>query len=241
MAAREGRKEIINVDLEEAATKVKLGPQRKRMQSEEEKKMTAYHEAGHAIVAHFLPHVDPVHRISIVARASTGGHTEVHPQIDRSVETKTRLVERISMALGGRAAEDLIFHEFTTGASSDLEVASGIARTMVSELGMSDLGPTVFQPRSQFGVWPMPGDQPAVSPELSAKIDREITKVIDQAYKRAKEILVKHRAQLDLVAITLLEKETLERDDFEKLVGKPVTESDYKLIKGSSKKASKAA
>lgn len=240
LAARAGRKEILNVDLEEAATKVKLGPQRKRMQSAEEKKLTAYHEGGHAIAAHFLPYVDPVHRISIVARASSGGHTEVHPQIDRNLETKTRLMERISMALGGRAAEDLVFGEFTTGASSDLEVASGIARTMVAEFGMSDLGPTVFGARPQFGVWPT-GEQPQVSPELAAKIDHEVTKIIDSCYKIAKNILIKHRKELDIVAEALLDKETLERDEFEKLVGAPVMVSDYKEIKVKKAKPSKSA
>ncbi|OGD92658.1 cell division protein FtsH, partial [Candidatus Curtissbacteria bacterium RIFCSPHIGHO2_12_FULL_41_13] len=114
LAARGLRKEIENLDLEEAATKVKLGPQRKRMQSEEEREMTAYHEAGHAIVANFLPHVDPVHRISIVARGITGGHTLVPPSVDRYTETKTRLLEQIATLLGGRSAEDLVFDEFTT-------------------------------------------------------------------------------------------------------------------------------
>src|SRR3990170_7750880 len=113
LAARANRKEINNIDLEEAATKVKLGPQRRRMQSAEEKKLTAYHEAGHAIVAHFSPHVDPVHRISIVARGMTGGHTLVPPSIDRYTETKTRLLERIATLMGGRVAEELIFGEFT--------------------------------------------------------------------------------------------------------------------------------
>ncbi|MBI3342027.1 ATP-dependent zinc metalloprotease FtsH [Candidatus Curtissbacteria bacterium] len=238
LAARGARKEITNLDLEEAATKVKLGPQRKRMQSGEEKRLTAYHEGGHAIVAHFMPHVDPVHRISIVARASSGGHTEVHPQIDRNLETRTRLMERISMALGGRAAEDLVFGELTTGASSDLEVASGIARTMVEELGMSDLGPTVFSSRPQFGAWPT-GEDTHISPELASKVDREITKIIDAGYKIAKSILVKHRKELDLVAETLLEKETLERDEFEKLVGEPVSVADYKEIKAKKTKTSK--
>jgi len=154
LAARDSRKEIKNIDLEEAATKVKLGPQRRRMQSDEEKKLTAYHEAGHAIVAHFSPNVDPVHRISIVARGMSGGHTLVPPSIDRYTETKRRLLERIATLMGGRAAEDVISGEYTTGAASDLEIASGIAREMVTQFGMSDLGPTIFAPRPQFGIWP---------------------------------------------------------------------------------------
>jgi len=237
LAARTGKKAIDSLDIEEAATKVKLGPQRKRMQSEEERKMTAYHEGGHAVVAHFLPHVDPVHRISIVARGMTGGHTLVPPSVDRYTETKTRLLERIATLLGGRAAEDLIFGEFTTGASSDLEIASTLAREMVTEFGMSDLGPTIFAPRAQFGTWPMmPGDSAQVSPELAAKIDKEVARFIDAGYKKAKELLVRQRVKLDKVAAALLEKETLDRDDFEKLVGKPVTDGEIKLSKASKPK-----
>ncbi len=240
LAARDVRKEINNLDLEEAATKVKLGPQRKRMQSEEERKMTAYHEGGHALVAHFLPHVDPVHRISIVARGMSGGHTLVPPSIDRYTETKTRLLERIATLLGGRAAEDLVFSEFTTGAASDLEIASTLAREMVTEFGMSDLGPTIFTPRPQFGIWPVMGEQSQVSPELAAKIDREIAKIIDVGYRRAREVLAKHRAKLDLVAETLLEKETLEREGFEKLVGKPVSDGETKFNKARPVKSAQA-
>ncbi len=220
LAARDSRKEINNLDLEEAATKVKLGSQRRRTQTVEDKKMTAYHEGGHAIVAHFMPHVDPVHRISIVARGMTGGHTLVPPSVDRYTETKTRLLERIATLLGGRAAEQLIFGEFTTGAASDLEIASGLAREMVTQFGMSALGPTIFTPRPQFGVW-QTGESAIVSPDLAGKIDAEIAKIIDAGYKRAIETIKKQRVKLDLVAKTLLEKETLERDQFEELVGKP--------------------
>ncbi|OGD93782.1 cell division protein FtsH [Candidatus Curtissbacteria bacterium RIFCSPHIGHO2_01_FULL_41_44] len=241
LAARDLRREINNLDLEEAATKVKLGPQRKRMQSEEERKMTAYHEAGHAVVAHYLPHVDPVHRISIVARGITGGHTLVPPSVDRYTETKTRLLERIATLLGGRAAEELIFDEFTTGAASDLEIASTLAREMVTEFGMSDLGPTIFAPRPQFGVWPtLMGEGGQVSPELAGKIDGEIAKIIDNGHKKAQEILQKHRAKLDLVAGTLLEKETLERDEFERLVGKPVSDGETKFKKAHLIKTARA-
>jgi len=239
LAARGAKKEIDSIDIEEAATKVKLGPQRKRMQTTEERKMTAYHEAGHAIVAHLMPHVDPVHRISIVARGLTGGHTLVPPSVDRYTETKKRLLEQIATLLGGRAAEDMVFGEFTTGASSDLEIASTIAREMVTQFGMSDLGPTIFSPRPQFGIWPvMGGEGTQVSPELAAKIDREIAKIIDEGYKKAKETLSKSRAKLDKVADTLLEKETLDRDEFEQLVGKPVSVDGETKPKSVSKTVS---
>jgi len=234
LAARDSRKEINNVDLEEAATKVKLGPQRRRMQSQDEKRLTAYHEGGHAIVAHFLPHVDPVHRISIVARGMTGGHTLVPPSIDRYTETKTRLLERIATLMGGRVAEELVSGEYTTGAASDLEIATGIAREMVTEFGMSDLGPTVFSPRAQYGVWPGFGvEQQQVSPDLASKIDKEVTKLIDVGYKKAKDVILRNRTKLDRVAEALLEKETLERDQFEKIVGKPSTDGEIKF-KGSA-------
>ena len=196
--------------------------------------MTAYHEAGHALVAHYLPHVDPVHRISIVARGVTGGHTLVPPSIDRYTETKTRLLERIATLLGGRAAENLIFDELTTGAASDLEIASALAREMVTEFGMSDLGPTIFAPRPQFGIWPVMGEQNPVSEELAGQIDKEISKMIDAGYKQARELLQKHMAKLDLVAETLLERETLDKDEFEKLVGKPVSSDGEIKLKSAS-------
>ncbi|MEX2028572.1 MAG: ATP-dependent zinc metalloprotease FtsH [Candidatus Curtissbacteria bacterium] len=240
LAAREVRKEITNVDLEEAATKVKLGPQRKRMQSVGERRMTAYHEGGHAIVAHFLPHVDPVHRISIVARGGTGGHTLVPPSIDRYTETKTRLIETIATLMGGRAAEDLVFGEYTTGASSDLSIASQTAREMVTELGMSDLGPTIFSTSPQFGTWPGAEGGPTISDEVAAKIDREVTKIIDAGYKKAKDTLVKNRKKLDIVAETLLVKETLEREEFEKLVGKPVSNGEVKFRRAKPSKSAHA-
>ncbi len=242
LAARTDKKAIDDLDLEEAATKVKLGPQRRRMQSVEEKKLTAYHEAGHAIVAHYLPHVDPVHRISIVARGMSGGHTLVPPSIDRYTETRQRLLERIATLMGGRAAEDIVSGEYTTGAASDLEIASNIAREMVTQFGMSDLGPTIFTPRPQFGMWPGMGEGSQVSPELSAKIDKEISKIIDLGYKNAKDLLTKYRNNLDKVAQTLLEKETLDRDQFEKLVGKPTSDGEIKFkLKTKVLKSSKPA
>lgn len=236
LAARGSKKAIDETDLEEAATKVKMGPQRRRIQSKEEKKLTAYHEGGHAIVAHYLPHVDPVHRISIVARGMSGGHTLVPPSIDRYTETKQRLMERIATLMGGRAAEDIVSGEYTTGAASDLEIASKIAREMVTQFGMSDLGPTIYTSRQQFGMWPgMPGEGNQVSPELSAKIDKEVAKLIDEGYKHAKDLLLKHKKDLDKVAETLLEKETLDRDQFEKLVGKPTNGGEIKFKEKSKK------
>lgn len=219
LAAREGKKAIDNKDLEEAATKVKLGPQKKRIQTEEDRKMTAYHEAGHAIVAHTLPKMDPVHRISIVSRGMTGGHTLIPPQVDRQTETKTHLLEMITTLLGGRASEEMVFDEVTTGAGNDLEIATGIAREMVTEFGMSDLGPINIGPKLQFGLWPADMEGRGYSQELAAKIDEEIRKIIEKSFENARKILRENRQKLDLVARQLLEKETLEGDEFEKLVG----------------------
>lgn len=220
LAAREGKKAIDPHDLEEAATKVKLGPQRKRMQSDEDRKLAAYHEAGHAIVGHNLPRVDPVHRITIVSRGMSGGHTMFPPTEDRSNETKSRLLEQIVTALGGRAAEEMIFKDISTGASNDINVATSIAREMVTVYGMSELGPINVKPSPMFGLWPGMEEGSGVSQEMQAKIDQQVRKIMDSAYSQAKTILTKNKSGLDKVAKALLEKETLDTDEFEKLVGK---------------------
>src|SRR3989344_3493746 len=220
LAAREGKKAIDNKDLEEAATKEKLGPQRKRMQSPYDRKLAAYHEAGHAIVGHFLKNVDPVHRISIVSRGMSGGHTLFPPTEDRSNESKSRLVEQITAALGGQAAEDLVFKDISTGAASDIEVATNIARAMVTQYGMSSLGPINVNPRPMFGIWRGMEEGSELSPKLHDAVDAEVRKIMDNGYKSAQLLLKKHKSKLDLVAKALLEKETLESDEFEKIVGK---------------------
>ena len=219
LAARESKTQIDNKDLEEAATKEKLGPQRKRMQSDHDRKLAAYHEAGHAIVGHFLKNVDPVHRISIVSRGMSGGHTLFPPTEDRSNESKSRLLEQIATALGGRAAEELALDDISTGATNDLEVASSIAREMVTSYGMSTLGPINIKTQSMFGIWQREDGQ-KLSESFQAKIDNEVKRIIDTGYKLAQTLLRKQRSKLDKVAKELLEKETLESDEFEKIVGK---------------------
>ncbi len=220
MAAREEKKAIDNKDLEEAATKEKLGPQRKRMQSERDRKLAAYHEAGHAVVGHFLKNVDPVHRISIVSRGMSGGHTLFPPTEDRSNESRSRLLEQITAALGGQASEDLVFKDISTGAASDIEVATNIARAMVTQYGMSSLGPFSVSPRPMFGIWRGMDEGTELSPKMHDAVDAEIKKIMDSCYKGAQEMLKKHKAKLDAVAKALLEKETLEGEEFEKIVGK---------------------
>lgn len=219
LAAREGKKAIDNKDLEEAATKEKLGPQRKRMQSERDRKLAAYHEAGHAIVGHFLKNVDPVHRISIVSRGMSGGHTLFPPTEDRSNESKSRLMEQVTAALGGQAAEDLIFKDISTGGASDIEVATSLVKQMVTQYGMSSLGPININPRPMFGIWRGFDEGGGLSPKLHDAVDTEIKKIMDGCYKAAQLLLKKHKEKLDKVAKALLEKETLESDEFESIVG----------------------
>ncbi len=219
LAARQNKRAIDMSDLEEAATKVKLGPEKKRLQSDEDRKITAYHEAGHAIVNYKLPHLDPVHRISIVSRGLTLGHTLIPPAMDRTHETKSRLEEQISSMLGGRAAEELIFKEMTSGASSDIDKATMVARAMVAEFGMSSLGPINFGPNQDVTEWGKTWyEQQPISQDMQAKIDLEIKKLIDNCYARAFRILKDHKSKLDLVAEALLKKETMEGDEFETLM-----------------------
>ncbi len=213
LAARLSKKAIDMKDLEEAATKVKLGPEKRRLQSEDDRKMTAYHEAGHAIVSWEMPHMDPVHRISIVSRGLSLGHTMMEPT-EHVHETKTRLLEQISVMLGGRAAENLVFKEMTTGASDDIARATEVARTMVAEYGMSELGPINLDgERKRFY------EEKNISEEMAGKIDEEVKKITDVAYKRASAVLIKLRKRLDLLAEELLKKETIESEEFERLIG----------------------
>jgi cell division protease FtsH len=226
-AAREEKSEIDMLDVEEAATKVKLGPAKKRLQSKEDKKITAYHEAGHAIVTNFTPGMDPVHRISIVARGMSLGHTLIPPAADRTHDTKTRLVNQITAMLGGRAAEEFIFNEMTSGASNDIANATRIARAMVVEWGMSNLGPINFGPDSSTGDFGQTEwyQENSVSPAMQEKIDNEIKRIMDNGLKEAEKVIKKHKAKLDEVALALLDKETIDKEEFEKIVGKKQIEN----------------
>ncbi|OGE31121.1 cell division protein FtsH [Candidatus Daviesbacteria bacterium RIFCSPHIGHO2_01_FULL_44_29] len=222
LAARENKTAIDQIDLEEAATKEKLGPERRHLVSEADRKLSAYHEAGHAVVGHFLPHIDPVHRISIVSRGMSGGHTMFPPTEDRSNETRSRLIEQIAAALGGQAAEKLIFDDISTGASSDIKVATEVARAMVTEYGMSPIGPINLAPTMVFGAWRGSDNGGEMSPELHAVVDKEVRKLLDQGFSTALNVVKKHKAKLDKVAKKLLEVETLDGDQFAKIVGKKV-------------------
>ncbi|HZJ18452.1 MAG TPA: ATP-dependent zinc metalloprotease FtsH [Patescibacteria group bacterium] len=216
LAARLAKKAIDMKDLEEAATKVKLGPEKRRLQSDEDRKMTAYHEAGHALVSWHMPHMDPIHRISIVSRGMSLGHTMMEP-VEHVHETKTYLLEQIAVMLGGRAAENLVFKEVTTGAANDIEKATEVARMMVMEYGMSELGPINLSPDRPSRRNPY--ESISLSPDMASKIDKQVIMITDNAYKNAATILFKLRKKLDVLAEELLKKETIETEDFENLIG----------------------
>ncbi len=222
LAARDDRQEITRKDMEEAATKVKMGPTRRRMQTEEDKKMTAYHEAGHAIVARHLPHMDPVHRVSIVARGAALGFTMIPPKEDRYNQTEARLLESICSLMGGRAAEEIFFNELTVGASNDIERATQLARDMVNQYGMSGLGPRAFPTieRETYTAWSY--EKPIqYSEQLLTRIDEAVNHIINTQYERAKQILEGNREEVERIAKELMERETIEADEFEQLLHNP--------------------
>jgi len=221
-AARNDRIEINAEDIEEASLKVKLGPSKKRLFDEEERSMTAYHEAGHAIIAHVSPHSDPVHRISILSRGSALGFTLTPPEKDKLQVTQSELLDEIAVLLGGRAAEKLIFNELTAGASSDIDHATRIARSMVVDYGMSRLGAMNYAPQyenTNYGrAW---GEPSKISDRLQEQVDAEISSYIAEGEKKAMALLKKYRKQLDIVSAKLVEVESLDADDFAALMGFP--------------------
>jgi cell division protease FtsH len=220
LAARQNKEKIDASDVDEAALKVTLGAERKMMLSEEERKVVAYHEAGHAVVSAFVPDMDPVYRVSIISRGGSLGHTSYPPERDRYNETKTRLQSIISTMLGGRAAEEIVFGEMTIGASDDIDKATKLARKMVTEFGMSALGPISFEGHQQ-SIWLARelGDSPSFSDHVASQIDNEIRIIIEGAYNKASEILKAHSDKLHIVANRLLEIETIYDDEFKTLIG----------------------
>ncbi len=216
--ARENREKINMNDIEEAALKVKLGPSKKRLKDESERKMTAYHEAGHAVLAHVLPHADPVHRISIVSRGQALGFTLTPPEQDRLQQTKSELLDMIAVMLGGRGAEQLIFDELTGGASNDIERATKIARAMVIEYGMSDLGPINFNPEYDMRYGRAMNDPYVISDKMKERVDEEVSKIMQGEVNRVEKILKKHKDALDRVSLRLLEVETMDTTEFEEMM-----------------------
>ncbi len=221
LAARTGRREITQIELEEGIMRVIAGPERKtRVMSEKERLITAYHEMGHAIVGHYLENADPVHKISVISRGQALGYTISLPSEDRFLTTRSELNDTMAMTLGGRAAEEIVFGEVTSGASNDLEKVTQTAKQMVMRFGMSErLGPRVFgHDHSQPFLGREFSTEPDYSDEIAREIDDEVRSIVEAAHKRALDILSEHRADLDRISEILVRRETIERDEFESLL-----------------------
>jgi cell division protease FtsH len=221
LSARRGKKTIEQEELEEGIMRVIAGPEKKtRLLSEEERKITAYHELGHAIVGHYLEHTDEVHKISIISRGQALGYTISLPREDRYLTTKTALMEQLAMTLGGRAAEELVFHEVTTGAANDLEKVTSIAKQMIMRYGMSEkLGPRVLGRNHDMPFLGREmGNEPDYSEEIAREIDDEIRRVIEEAHELAVTTLKTHMDELHQLSGLLIERETIDKDQFERLL-----------------------
>ncbi|MDP3990813.1 MAG: ATP-dependent zinc metalloprotease FtsH [Candidatus Nealsonbacteria bacterium] len=232
-AARRNKLQVFQEELLESIDKVLLGPERKsHILSEKEKNVAAFHEAGHALVSSSLPQAEPVRKISIIARGRAAGYTLKLPTMERHLKTKSEFLADLATFLGGYCAENLVFGEITTGASNDLEMASELARKLVKEYGMSEkLGPISFGEKEELiFLGKELGEQRNYSEKVAAEIDNEVSNLMKHAQQTAKTILKKRRALLNKIAHTLAEKETIEREEFEKLV-KPVKKEKAKTIR----------
>jgi len=217
-AARQNKEKISMRDIDDASLKVKLGAEKKRTQSDDDKLMTAYHEAGHAIV-NYVEKLDPVSKISIISRGMALGFTLIPPQKDIIHQTKSKLIKQMAMAMGGRAAEEIVFGDITTGASSDISHATNIARDMVVEWGMSDLGPINLGPQIDVNDFGKAYMEPSkISDQMQLRVDEEIKKLVNQAYQEAKKVLGKNKKKLEILAKTLVEKESLGQEEFEEVM-----------------------
>jgi cell division protease FtsH len=227
LAARENKKEIVMKDIEASVEKVYLGPERKSLvMNEREKKITAYHEAGHALVGHLLPNTDPIHKISIISRGIALGVTWSLPEEDKKLITRSELCDDIAMMLGGRATEKVFFKEITTGAANDLEKATKMARDMVTRYGMSEkLGNQIYGRRDEliFLGKELAEHQKDYSEEIAAKIDTEIARIIKESYKAAEKLIVANKKKLEKVAAVLIKKETIEAVEFNILMDETKT------------------
>ena len=220
LAARRNKTKIFQEEFLEAIEKVLLGPERKsHILSKDEKKIAAYHEAGHALVSSFLPDTEPVRKISIIARGMAAGYTLQTPSEVRKIKSRTSFLSEMATLLGGYCAEKLVFNEITTGASNDLIRASDLARKLVKEYGMSDLGPVSFGEKDDLVFLGREiSEQRNYSEKVATQIDEEVSKFIKDAQIKADEVLNKKRKLLDKIAATLIEKETIEREEFEKII-----------------------
>ena len=230
LAARNGKREITQIELEEGIMRVIAGPEKKtRVMSVNERKITAYHEMGHAIVGHYLPNSDPIHKISVVSRGQALGYTISLPGEDKFLTTRAELLDTMAMTLGGRAAEEIVFSEITTGASNDLEKVTATAKQMVMRFGMSEkLGPRVFgHDHGQPFLGREFSAEPDYSDEIAREIDDEIRRIVESAHVQAKDILNTHRASLEKLSEILLKRETIEKEQFEALLEGGTEESVF--------------
>jgi len=217
LAARRNKKSIGQPEFEEAIERVIAGPERKsRLISDKEKQIIAHHETGHALVAHLLPNCDPVHKVSIIARGMAGGYTLALPESDRTLFSKAKFQDDLAFALGGRAAEEIVFGDITTGASNDLERVTQMARAMVTRYGMSEkLGPMVYGKKEELVFLGKEiGEQRDYSDAVAQEIDGEVRQIVNDAYATAKRILTENRDKLDTIATRLIEVETLDAEEF---------------------------
>jgi cell division protease FtsH len=217
LAAREKRKEVAQFDLIRSIEKVMLGPERKsHLMGEEEKKLVAYHEAGHALVASVLPKADPIHKISIISRGSAGGYTLKLPTDDRRLMSKQVFLDDIAMTFGGYVAEEMVYGEITTGPSGDLEQATAMARNMVVRYGMSDVvGPLALENERNKVIYGRGAGDREYSEDMSKKVDAEIKRIVEEGRDRARKIVSEYKHVLEIIATQLIEKENIEREDFE--------------------------
>jgi cell division protease FtsH len=230
LAARRGRKTIAGLELEEGIMRVIAGPEKKtRLLSEHERKVTAYHEMGHALVGHYLPNCDPVHKISIISRGAALGYTISLPAEDKFLTTKSALMDQMAMTLGGRAAEELVFNEVTTGAANDLEKVTQTSKHMIMRYGMSEkLGPRVLGRNHDMPFLGRDmGAEPDYSEEIAREIDDEIRRVIEEAHERARKVLQEHMEDLHQISALLIERETIDKDQFERLLAGESPESVF--------------
>jgi cell division protease FtsH len=230
LAARRGRKTIGEHELEEGIMRVIAGPEKKtRLLSEHERNVTAYHEMGHALVGHYLPNCDPVHKISIISRGAALGYTISLPAEDKFLTTKSALMDQMAMTLGGRAAEELVFNEVTTGAANDLEKVTSSAKHMIMRYGMSEkLGPRVLGRNHDMPFLGRDmGAEPDYSEEIAREIDDEIRRVIEEAHGRALSVLRDHMDDLQQISKLLIERETIDKDQFERLLAGEAAETVF--------------
>jgi cell division protease FtsH len=224
LAARRDKKSISQAELEEAIERVVMGPERKsRLISEEEKRIIAYHEAGHAVVGNALAEADPVQKVTIIGRGQAGGVTWFRPDEERMLQSRKKMKATLAYALGGRVAEEEAFDDITSGASSDLEQVTRMARTMVTRLGMSDeMGLMTYGQKEELVFLGREiSEQRDYSDAIAEKIDAEVRKMVDEAYKTAKKILKKYRKELNAVAEALMENENISREEFEAIFPPP--------------------